>query len=691
MSEKKPNRLIKEKSPYLRQHAYNPVNWYPWSEEAFEKAKKEDKPIFLSIGYSTCHWCHVMEKESFEDEEIANILNENYVAIKVDREERPDIDSVYMTVCQMITGSGGWPLTIIMTPDKEPFFAGTYFPKESLYGRPGLKDILLRIARFWKEDREKILRTAKKVINVLSQSEEESFAGDKLEENTLHKGFTELFNTYDEVYGGFGNAPKFPIPHNLMFLLRYYRRTKNEVALEMVKHTLTKMRLGGIWDHVGFGFHRYSTDKEWLLPHFEKMLYDNALLMMTYAETYQVTEDQFFAQVAEDIAEYLKRDMLSPEGAFYSAEDADSEGEEGKFYTWTLKELEEILTFEELKIALKIYGIDEEGNFLEEATRKRTGRNILYMKKTLEEYAQELKIEPDVLKQKIEEIRRKLFTKREKRVRPLRDEKVLTDWNGLAIAGFAKVGVALGRKDFIDTAQRCADFILENMFDEDGRLLHRYKDGSADIHAFLEDYAFLIWGLTELYFATFETKYLRKAKQLMDFVIEHFWDKENLAFFQTPDYGEKVLVRKKEIYDGAIPSGNSVMAYNLIRLARIIGELDYERKADQTLRAFSRIISSFPSAHTFSLIVLDLLVNGGFELVAVSENKEKATVSLLDIERNFLPEGVFMVKDEELERISNFVKNLSPLSGEMTFYLCRNFACDKPTADIEEVRARLIS
>ncbi len=687
--ERKPNRLINEKSPYLRQHAYNPVDWYPWCEEAFEKARVEDKPVFLSIGYSTCHWCHVMEKESFEDEEIARILNENYVPIKVDREERPDIDSVYMSVCQMMTGSGGWPLTIIMTPDRKPFFAGTYFPKESVYGRPGLKEILLRVSELWKTERQRVLTASEQVVSALAQSEEESYMGDKLEESVLHKGFAELYHTYDEVYGGFGNAPKFPIPHNLIFLLRYHRRTGNDRSLEMVKHTLKKMRLGGVWDHVGFGFHRYSTDREWLLPHFEKMLYDNALLMFTYSEAYQATGDEFFAQVVEEIAEYLRREMLSPEGTFYSAEDADSEGEEGKFYTWTLEELREVLSEEELSIAVRVFGIEEEGNFLEEATRRKIGRNILYMRKGIREYAKELGYKPDVLKQKVEEVRSKLFKRREKRVRPLRDEKILTDWNGLAIVGFAKAGIALGRKDFVETAVGVADFILKNMFDGEGRLLHRFKEGSAGIPAFLEDYAYLVWGLTELYQATFETEYLEKAKELTDFALEHFWDRENLGFFQTPDYGEKVLIRKKEIYDGATPSGNSVMAYNLVRLGRLLSIPDYEKRADQTLRAFSQVIASFPSAHTFSLIALDLLVNGGFEVVAVGDRK-LATDQLLELEREFLPEGLFAIKDEKLEKLSEPVKKLRSAEGEVTYYLCRNFTCEAPTTRIEEIKERLI-
>jgi uncharacterized protein YyaL (SSP411 family) len=632
-----------------------------------------------------------MEKESFEDEEVARILNENYIAVKVDREERPDIDSVYMTVCQMMTGSGGWPLTVIMTPDKKPFFAGTYFPKESFYGRPGLKEILLRIAELWRRDREKIYRTAENVLQALSKSETESYIGGELDSSLLHRGFAELYGSYDEVHGGFGGAPKFPVPHNLMFLMRYYRRTENGKALEMVKHTLIKMRLGGIWDHVGFGFHRYSTDREWHLPHFEKMLYDNALLMTAYAEAFQLTGEELFAQVVEEIAEYLKRDMLSPEGAFFSAEDADSEGEEGKFYTWTVEELKEALTPQELELVFKVYGLEEEGNFLEEATKKRTGRNVLHMRKRMEELSREMGLEVGVLKQRLEEIRSKLFKRRERRVRPLRDEKILTDWNGLTIVAFAKAGLSLGRKDFVETAKACADFILGKMLTERGSLLHRYKDGEAGIEGFLEDYAYLIWGLTELYFATLESSYLLKAKELSDFTLKHFWDEENLGFFQTPDFGERVLVRKKEIYDGATPSGNSVMAYNLVRLARLLGDRNYENKSRQTLLAFSEVLKSIPSAHTFSLIALDLLSEGSFELIAVPGSFEEAKERLVSLQKHFLPEGVFALKDDSLSQISEHLASLNPLGDKTTYYLCRGFRCEAPTTRWEDVEERLIS
>ena len=684
MEKRKPNRLIKEKSPYLLQHAYNPVDWYPWGEEAFEKAKREDKPVFLSIGYSTCHWCHVMEKESFEDDEVAKILNENFVPIKVDREERPDIDSVYMTVCQMLTGSGGWPLTVILTPDKKPFFAGTYFPKESYYGRPGLKELLLRIAQLWKEDRQKVLNSADKVISVLKEGAVSSEKSE-IKEKVIEDAFGDFFFSFDKEFGGFGQAPKFPVPHNLMFLLRYYYRTQNENALKMVLFTLEKMRLGGIWDFVGHGFHRYSTDNMWLLPHFEKMLYDNALLMLTYAEAFQITKGDFFRETAEDIADYLLRDMHSQEGAFYSAEDADSEGEEGKFYIWDTKELKEILSEEEFNITLRVFNLKEDGNFLEEATRRKTGKNILFMAFPLEKHAERLGMEVQELKSRLEEIRNKLFKARQNRVRPLRDEKILTDWNALAVVAFAVTGRAFGRDDFTEVAKETASFILNNLYVEDGRLYHRYKDGEAKVDAFLEDYAYLIWAFTELYESTLEPAYLKWAVELTEHTLKHFWDKEGYGFFQTPDYGEELIVRKKETYDGALPSGNSVMAYNLIRLSRLTNKREYEDKGVKTLESYFQVLENYPSSHSFSLLALDLVLNGTSELVVVPSEGEKHEEALKEIRENFLPDLLVVHKDETTESINSFLKNLKPLDGKTTYYLCRNFSCQTPTTELGEV------
>ncbi len=684
MTHKKPNRLIKEKSPYLRQHAYNPVDWYPWCEEAFRKAKEEDKPVFLSVGYSTCHWCHVMEKESFEDPEIARILNENFVAIKVDREERPDIDSLYMSVCQMLTGSGGWPLTVLMTPDKEPFFAGTYFPKESHYGRPGLRDILLGVAQLWREDREKVLNSAGRVVSALKESAAQEKSS-RLNPQAIEEAFSEFFFSFDREQGGFGHAPKFPVPHNLMFLLRYFYRTKNENALHMATFTLEKMRLGGIWDFVGHGFHRYSTDSMWLLPHFEKMLYDNALLMTAYTEAYQITQNDLFRETAEDIADYLLRDMRSPEGGFYSAEDADSEGEEGKFYTWSLEELRQALTQKELELVVKVFHLKEEGNFLEEATRRKTGRNVLFMAFPLEKHARDLGMEPQELKSRLEEIRNKLFRARERRVRPLKDDKILTDWNALAVVAFSLAGRHLRRDDFVEVARTTADFLLENLY-VDGKLLHRYKDSEASLYGLLEDYAYLIWGLLELYQSTFELRYLQAALELLERSLIHFWDEEGGGFFQTPDYGEKLLLRKKETYDGALPSGNGVMAYNLVRLARMLGRKDYEDMAVKTLESFFKDIENYPSAHSFALMALDLLANGSSELVVVAPSGEELWKEDMETLRGkFLPDLTVLKREEDLVKLSLFLKGLKANDSGVAYYLCRGFACQRPTESFEEV------
>ncbi|MFX0141691.1 MAG: thioredoxin domain-containing protein, partial [Candidatus Hodarchaeota archaeon] len=442
------NKLKTEKSPYLLQHAKNPVDWYPWGEEAFEKAKEEDKPIFLSIGYSTCHWCHVMAHESFEDDQVAELMNEVFVSIKVDREERPDIDKIYMTICQMITGSGGWPLTIIMTPEKKPFFAGTYFPKQTRFGRIGLIDLIKRIQDLWNNQKSELVNSADQITFSLQNIDQES-PGEKFSESTIKRAYKQLSMQFDNVNGGFGNRPKFPTPHNLIFLLRYWKRTGDKKALEMVEKSLQAMRKGGIYDHIGFGFHRYSTDSIWLVPHFEKMLYDQALIAIAYIETYQATKNQLYRNTAKEIFSYVLRDMISVEGGFYSAEDADSEGEEGKFYVWSKDEIEKILEKEELGLATKIFNIEESGNYLEETSGKKTGNNILHLKNFPEK-----KIQVE-----IEKIRSKLYISRKKRIYPHKDDKVLTDWNGLMIAALAKGAIALQEEKYLQAAKKATNFI----------------------------------------------------------------------------------------------------------------------------------------------------------------------------------------------------------------------------------------
>ena len=554
------NRLQHEKSPYLLQHANNPVDWYPWGEEAFEKARKEDKPILLSIGYSTCHWCHVMEYESFEDEEVAALMNETFVSIKVDREERPDIDNIYMTVCQLLSQGGcGWPLNVFMTPDKKPFYAATYVPKNSRYGRLGMMELIPRIAEVWKNNREEILKSAESTTQSLTLATDPTRiqAGEELDSKTLKKTYEQLESRYDPAHGGFGNRPKFPTPHNLLFLLRYGQRTGNQKAIDMVSKTLESMSNGGIFDHIGFGFHRYSTDSEWLVPHFEKMLYDQALLALAYTEAYQLTKNKGFKQTAEQIFTYVLRDMTSPDGGFYSAEDADSEGEEGKFYLWSQQEIIEILGKKEAELVINIYNTEPGGNFTDEVSGEKPGTNILHLNKNPDQAAMALGISRDELDSRINESRQKLFDVREKRIHPSKDDKIITDWNGLMIAAFAKAGRVFENKKYTDAAEKAADFINSKLT-KDGRLLHRYRGGDAAILANIDDYAFFIWGLLELYESTFNIVYLKEAISLTDQMIKYFWDDTNYGFFFTPSDGEKLLVKQKEIYDGAVPSGNAV-------------------------------------------------------------------------------------------------------------------------------------
>ncbi|MCJ7547341.1 MAG: thioredoxin domain-containing protein [Deltaproteobacteria bacterium] len=692
------NKLISEKSPYLLQHAQNPVDWYPWGAAAFNRAHKENKPIFLSIGYSTCHWCHVMEKESFEDPEVARLLNETFICIKVDREERPDIDNTYMTVCQMMIGSGGWPLTIIMTPDKKPFFATTYIPKETRFGRIGMKEIVPSIKVLWEERRNELLTSAEQIAGALDQIEREAREplGSELGEGTLKTAYDQLARSFDAQNGGFGTAPKFPTPHNLMFLLRYWRRTGDKRALGMVEKTLEAMRLGGIYDHVGFGFHRYATDSRWFLPHFEKMLYDQALLAMAHIEAYQATDGNgAYEQTAREIFSYVLRDMMHPEGGFYSAEDADSEGEEGRFYLWTLDEVERVLSQEEAALIARVFNVKEKGNFQEEATGGETGKNILFLENPLAAIASDLAIPLEVLIQRLGTARVRLLEARAKRVRPHKDDKILTDWNGLMIAALAKGDQVFDEPRYAEAARQSADFILTRLVDARGRLYHRYRDGEAAIEAFLDDYAFLCWGLIELYEATFETSYLQKALDLNAMMLKYFWDRERGGFYFTADDADRVLVRKKEIYDGAVPSGNAVAMLNLQRLARLTGHQEYVEKAAALARTFSDAVMQSPGAHTQLLIALDLARGPSYEVVIVGDPQAEDTKAMVGaLRKAFVPNKVviFRPPNEEaptITRLAGFTKDLGSLDGKATAYVCRAFRCELPTTDVHRMLALL--
>jgi uncharacterized protein YyaL (SSP411 family) len=685
-----PNHLINETSPYLLQHAHNPVDWYPWGPEAFEKAQRENKPIFLSIGYSTCHWCHAMAHESFEHPEVARLMNEAFVSIKVDREERPDIDSVYMSACQLMTGSGGWPLSIIMTPDKKPFFAATYIPRESRFGLTGMTELIPHIRELWATQRGKALNLSNEIAAVLQRTSPDTH-GEKINEATLDLTYEQLDERFDEQHGGFSSAPKFPSPHNLLFLLRYWKRSGKKAALDMVEKTLQAMRHGGIYDHIGFGFHRYSTDSQWLVPHFEKMLYDQAMLAMAYTEAYQATRKEDYGKTAREILTYVLRDMTAKEGGFCSAEDADSEGEEGKFYLWMQEEVRQSLGSEETDFAARVFNIEKDGNFAEQATGRKSGVNILHLRKTLGELASDLNLSQQDLQSHLEGMRQKLFAYREKRIHPIKDDKILTDWNGLMIAALAKGAKAFDEPEYAKAACRAADFILENMRKPDGRLWHRYRDGQAGVQANVDDYAFLIWGLIELYEAIFNAKYLEVALAMTGDMVKHFWDEDGSGLYLTPDDGESLLVRKKEIYDGAIPSGNSVAMLNLLRLGRMTANSDLEEKAARISSAFSRSVKQLPSAHTQLMVALDFGIGPCYEVVIAGNTQAEDTKAMVRaLSTHFLPNKVVLLnpsgrESTEITKLAKFIKNQSSIGSRATAYVCMNYNCKLPTTDINKM------
>ena len=684
------NKLKDEKSPYLLQHADNPVNWYPWGDKAFEKARVEDKPVFLSVGYSTCHWCHVMAHESFEDPDVARLMNDAFVSVKVDREERPDIDSAYMAAAQLITGAGGWPLTIIMTPDKKPFFAATYIPKESRGGRVGMIELIPRVKDLWTSQREGALKTADDLTSQLKNLGA-SASGNALDAGVVEKAFRLLSERFDKENGGFSDRPKFPTAHNILFLLRNHHKSKSLWALRMAETTLENMRMGGIYDHLGGGFHRYSTDERWLLPHFEKMLYDQAMLGLAYTEAYLATKKEGYRETAEDILAYVLRDLQSEEGGFYSAEDADSEGVEGKYYLWSFDELFTLLGREKMELATKAFNIDIEGNYIDEATRWRTGSNILYLAQPLDELAGGMGVSVSEVKAELNEIREILFKARVKRVRPGLDDKILCDWNGLMIAALSVAGRAFESDAYIAAAKKTADFILEQMLDSGGRLLHRYKDGEAAIPGFLEDYAYLSWGLLELYEATFDVKYLSSAVALTEQMIGHFWDDVDGGFYHTADDGEELILRKKEVYDGAIPSGNSVAMHNLLRLSSLTGNTDFGERAVAVGRAFSNVVSQYPVGYAHLLSAVDFMAGPGHEVVIVGELDAPDTKAMLNaLNSEFLPNTVVLFKSSteenpEITKIAEFTKEHKPINGKATAYVCSNFSCKKPTTDPAEM------
>ena len=676
------NRLAKESSPYLLQHADNPVDWYPWGNEAFKKAREEDKPVLVSIGYATCHWCHVMAHESFKDEQVAQLMNRAFVNIKVDREERPDIDNTYMLVCQMLTGSGGWPLNVFLTPDKKPFYAATYIPKVGRQGRPGMRELIPWISKLWENDREKIINSTDEIVTAFQKSTVFN-ASDRWDSDILDEAYYQYEQQFDQRFGGFGTSPKFPSPHNLMFLLRYADCHQNSKALAMVEQTLTCMRMGGVFDQVGGGFHRYSTDRKWLVPHFEKMLYDQAMLLIAYTEGWQFTKNDLFKQTAEEICSYLMRKMRDQDGGFYSAEDADSEGEEGKFYVWSTEEVRKLLPMSEAELFIEAYNLVDEGNYRDEASGRKTGKNIPHLQKSFKELAQEQEMKPEKLHSTLAAIREKLLKQRQKRVHPLLDDKILTDWNGLIMAALAKAGSVFDNQDYIAKAEQCWRFIKDKLLVEDSRLKHRYRNGEVAIDGHADDYAFVIWGLIELYEATFKTEYLQYAVLLNQQLIKGFWDEESGGFYFTNESAEELLGRKKEIYDGAMPSGNSIAMMNLLRLGRMIGNTEWEQMADESLKLFTKSIEQTPTSFGAALQSVDF-VEGDSREIIIAGSRDHSDAFIHQLYNHFLPRSVVILNDPQDDLIQDLVPYLSDFgmqNGEPTAYVCQNYTCELPTND----------
>ena len=665
-----PNRLAKEKSPYLLQHAHNPVDWYPWGDEAFEKAAREDKPVFLSVGYSTCHWCHVMEHESFEDEDIARLLNHYFVPVKVDREERPDVDRIYMLFVQASTGSGGWPMSVWLTPQRKPFFGGTYFPPDNRYGRPGFGSILQSLAHAWQQDRARVEQSGAQVIEQLKQHSDLSAGSENSEagQDVLDSAYYAYRRVFDDRLGGFGGAPKFPRPSVLNFLLRYYRDAHQDEALEMVLLTLREMAKGGMHDQLGGGFHRYSVDERWFVPHFEKMLYDQAQLAVSYLEAFQITREQLYADVARDIFEYVLRDLAHPEGGFYSAEDADSatdaakptDKHEGAFYIWNNNELVDALGPDDAAVFSTRYGVEERGNVHEDPHGEFIGRNILYQAHA-EEYAEAIKRSRDIL-----------MRIRSTRPRPHLDDKILAAWNGMMISAFAKGAQILSEPRFAEAARRALDFLRRNLWREsESILLRRYRDGDAAIKGFLDDYAFLALALLDMYETTFQSSDLAWAARLAQRAIELFEDPQSGGFFSTPSEQADLVLRLKDDYDGAEPSGNSGLVLALLRLARITGRKEFEQAARRALRAFAPRLQAGPSALPQMLVAQAFASGRPMEIVLAGP---RDAALLETVHCRFLPHAVVM-------RAEDSPVPMPAVNGEATAYVCENYACQLPVTN----------
>ena len=680
------NRLINETSPYLLQHAHNPVDWFPWGEEAFEIARREQKPILLSIGYSACHWCHVMEHESFESEAIANLMNENFVNIKVDREERPDLDQIYMNAVQMMTHQGGWPMTVFLTPEAVPFYAGTYFPPEDRYNMPGFPRVLISVADAYRERPEDVQQTAASVLSELKRSTTTVESSKLLSTELLDTAYRGIVKNYDSTNGGFGGAPKFPPAMTLEFLLHTFYRTANNQALEIVSNTCGKMARGGIYDQLGGGFHRYSTDARWLVPHFEKMLYDNALLARLYLHYYQVSTDEAARAVAEGILDYVVREMTDTSGGFYSTQDADSEGVEGKFFVWSLDEIKQLLDKRDAALFADYYNITSGGNF--------EGENILNVTRDLSEIAAAESVTVEELSRTLEQSRKALFEAREKRVKPARDEKILTAWNGLMLASFAEAAAVLNRSDYLAVAKQNARFILNNLRRE-GLLLRSYKDGQAKLNAYLEDYAFFIDGLLTLFETSGELQWLEEARSLTATMIEEFWDDEEGGFFYTGRSHEDLIVRSKDFFDNATPAGNSVAAELLLRIGLLTDNSDYQRRAATILRLMASTVQRYPSGFGRLLCALDFYLATPKEIAIIGDATAAEMRLLIDqVWKTYLPNKIVAQTSPEdaaaLERVP-LLRNRPLLDNKATAYVCERFTCRKPVTSAADLASQLMS
>ena len=674
------NQLIHETSPYLLQHAHNPVDWYAWGEEALNRSKKEDKPILLSIGYSSCHWCHVMEKESFENEGIAKVMNERFINIKVDREERPDLDELYMNAVQVMAGSGGWPMTVFLTPDLVPFHAGTYFPPEDRGGMPGFPKVLVVVSDYYRTHRGEVGKMEAQMKNTLHQIVEIVPSQETLDTKILSKAFETFENQFDSTNGGLGKAPKFPNSMALSFLFRYWKSTGTKEALEMVEKTLDKMAKGGIYDHLGGGFHRYSVDERWLIPHFEKMLYDNALLSRTYLEAYQATRKENYRRVAEETLHYVLREMKSAEGGFYSTQDADSEGEEGKFYVWTRDQIKGILGKEKGTPFCAYYGVDPRGNF-------EGGTSVLNIVYSLEKVSELYGIKTKDLEALLEEGRKKLFTERQKRVSPSRDEKILTSWNGLMISSFTDGFKITGNEEYLNGAKKASNFILREMR-KDGHLMRVFNKGRCNVKGYSEDYAFFIQALLDLYEATFEVGWLKEADDLNRKMIDQFWDEKKGGFFFTGEGNESLIARSKNPYDNTIPSANSVAVFNLLKLSYLTGEESYKKKAEQILKLFYNFLSEHPSGFANMLSGLSFFLNPEEIGIIGSKNDHRTKSMLREIYLAYLPNKILSLKDpqEPIEGDWFPFLNEKGITDVPTTFVCKGFTCLPPARDEEELR-----